>query len=86
MSPVAGLRWTWPFTAADQPGSDGPISVYDFETGSSAAYTECKGGGMITESPDGVGDLVTTMGMIRAVSLPPRESLELLRQIRSTIG
>jgi transcriptional regulator with XRE-family HTH domain len=74
-----------PFSAADQPGSDGPISVYDFENGSAAGYCECKGGGLITESPDGVGDLITTIGMIRAVSLPPRESLGVLRKIRQEI-
>jgi transcriptional regulator with XRE-family HTH domain len=75
-----------PLSATDHPGSDGPISVYDFQNGSAAGYCECKGGGMITESPDGVGELVTTMGMIRAVSMPPRGSLDMLRQIRSTIG
>ncbi|MBO0804070.1 MAG: helix-turn-helix transcriptional regulator [Nocardiopsaceae bacterium] len=72
-----------PFAATDNPGSDGPLVIYDLAEGTSAAYCECKGGGMVVESPDAVGDLVTTMGMIRALSLPPRESADMLRRIRN---
>jgi len=38
-------------------GTDGPILVYDFDSASSVAYTECNGGGRIVESADEVGDL-----------------------------
>lgn len=75
-----------PFTAGDHPGTDGPISVFDFADSPSVAYTECKGGGMIIESADGVADLVTILNMIRAAALPPRESLALLVKIRSEIS
>jgi transcriptional regulator with XRE-family HTH domain len=75
-----------PFSAHDHPGTDGPITVFDFADATSAAYTECNGGGMITESPDEVGELMTIMNMLRAAALPPRESMNLLRQIRSEIG
>jgi transcriptional regulator with XRE-family HTH domain len=75
-----------PFTASDQPGTDGPISVFDFTDAPSVAYTECNGGGMIVESPGQVAELMTTVNLIRAVALPPRESMNLLMQIRSEIG
>jgi transcriptional regulator with XRE-family HTH domain len=75
-----------PFTANDHPGTDGPIMVMDFDGASSVAYTECNGGGMITETHNAVADLMTTMNMIRAAALPPRDSMNLLRQMRSDIG
>lgn len=75
-----------PFTASDHPGTDGPISVFDFADASSVAYTECNGGGMIVESAGQVAELMTTINLLRAVALPPRESANLLVQIRSEIG
>lgn len=75
-----------PLAASDHPGTDGPITVFDFADAPSNAYLECNGGGMITESPEEVAELVTTMNMLRAAALPQRESLDLLRQIRSEIG
>jgi transcriptional regulator with XRE-family HTH domain len=75
-----------PFTASEHPGTDGPISVFDFVGAPSVAYTECNGGGMIVESPEQVGDLVTTLNLIRATALPPHESMNLLMQIRSEMG
>jgi transcriptional regulator with XRE-family HTH domain len=75
-----------PFTASDHPGTDGPISVFDFADAPSVAYTECNGGGMIVEAPAQVAELMTSINLIRAVALPPRESMSLLMQIRSEIG
>jgi hypothetical protein len=75
-----------PFTAGDHPGTDGPISVYDFDSEPSVAYTECNGGGRIVESADEVGDLAMILNMIRAAALPPRESVSLIRKIRSEIA
>jgi transcriptional regulator with XRE-family HTH domain len=75
-----------PFTASDHPGTDGPISVFDFTDAASVAYTECNGGGMIVESAGQVAELMTTINLMRAVALPPRESMNLLVQIRSEIG
>lgn len=74
-----------PFSASDHPGADGPISVFDFADDASVGYTECKGGGMIVESAAQVAELMTTVNLIRAVSLPPRESMNLIMQIRSEI-
>lgn len=72
-----------PFSASDHPGTDGPMQVFDLPESTSVAYMECMGGGMITESPEAVADLMVTMNMIRAAALPQRESTDLLRQIRS---
>jgi transcriptional regulator with XRE-family HTH domain len=74
-----------PFTAYDHPGTDGPIKVFDLPDITSVSYMECNGGGMITETPEAVADIMTTLNMIRAAALPPRESMALLRQIRSEI-
>jgi hypothetical protein len=41
---------------------------------------------MIVESPGQVADLMTTVNLIRAVALPPRESMNLLMQIRNEIA
>ena len=75
-----------PFTAGDHPGTDGPILVYDFAAAPSVAYTECNGGGRVVESADEVGDLMMVVNIIRAVALPPRESMTLITAIRSEIA
>jgi hypothetical protein len=41
---------------------------------------------MIVESSDQVAELMMTVNLIRAVALPPRESMNLLMQIRNEIG
>ncbi|MCW2930958.1 MAG: helix-turn-helix domain protein [Actinomycetia bacterium] len=71
-----------PYSAHDHPGTDGPVSVFDFDGKPSVAYTECNGGGMIAESAAPVSALMTTINLIRAAALSPRESLDRLRQIR----
>jgi hypothetical protein len=48
-------------------------------------YTECYAGGRIVEASVEVAHLMTVLNLIRASSLSPRESLELIRQIRSEI-
>lgn len=73
-----------PFTA-DHAGTDGPISVYEFTDAPAVCYTECYSGGRIVETRSEVADLMTVMSLIRACALPPRESREAIRQIRSQI-
>jgi transcriptional regulator with XRE-family HTH domain len=63
-----------PFSAYDHPGTDGPLRIFEFASAPAAAYTECNGGGMIIEAPDQVASLMTTMNLIRAAALSPRES------------
>lgn len=74
-----------PYSAGDHPGTDGPFLVFDFANAPSSGYTECKGGGMIVEQPEQVAGLVTTMSLIRAAALSPRESREYIMRIRDGI-
>jgi transcriptional regulator with XRE-family HTH domain len=74
-----------PFTA-DHAGTDGPISIYEFADAPSVCYTECYSGGRIVEARAEVVELTTVMSLLRASALPPRESLELIRQIRREIN
>jgi transcriptional regulator with XRE-family HTH domain len=74
-----------PYSASDHPGTDGPILVFDFADAPSSGYTECNGGGMIVEQPEQVAGLVTTMNLIRAAALSPRESRERIVKIRDGI-
>lgn len=73
-----------PFTA-DHAGTDGSISIYEFPDAPAACFTECFSGGRIVEEGVEVGELVTVVNMLRASALSPRDSLELIRQIRSEI-
>lgn len=73
-----------PFSA-DHAGTDGPIKVYDFSDAPSVGYTECYAGGRIVEERAEVESLVTVMGLIRASALSQRDSLDLLRKIRSEL-
>jgi transcriptional regulator with XRE-family HTH domain len=74
-----------PFTAGDHPGTDGPILVFDYAEAPSSGYTECNGGGMIVEQPEQVSALVTSMNLIRAAALSPRESRRFIVKIRDEI-
>lgn len=74
-----------PFSAYEHPGTDGPISIFEFADNPPAGYTECNGGGMIVEQPDRVAELVTSMSLIRAAALSPGDSRTLLRKIRDEI-
>jgi transcriptional regulator with XRE-family HTH domain len=73
-----------PFTA-DHAATDGPISIYESADAPAVCYTECYSGGRIVEARAEVAELTTVMSMLRASALPPRESRELIRQIRSEI-
>jgi len=72
-----------PFTAEDHAGAEGPITVYDLNENRSVGYAECNGGGRIIETDDEVADLLMMVNLLRASSLPVRESAALMREIRS---
>jgi hypothetical protein len=74
-----------PFTARDQPGADGPITVYEFAASPAVSYTECHSGGRIVEGQTEVADLMRIVNLLRASALPPDRSLELIRRIRSEL-
>jgi transcriptional regulator with XRE-family HTH domain len=70
------------FAAGDQPGADGPISVYEFPDSPTVCYTECYRGGRLVEEAGEVADMVTTLSMVRAAALSPRASRNLIQQAR----
>jgi transcriptional regulator with XRE-family HTH domain len=74
-----------PYSANDHSGTDGPILLFDFTDAPSSGYTECNGGGMIVERPEQVAGLVTSMNLIRAAAVSPRESREYIVRIRDGI-
>lgn len=71
-----------PFAAPDHAGVEGPIAVYEPRGGAAVGYTECHRGGRVVEHPEEVADLMTTIGMLRAVALSPRDSAALTRRVR----
>lgn len=71
-----------PFTAGDHAGTDGPIVVYEFSERPTVVYAECNRGGRIVEAPPEVAEMITTLNMIRASALSPRDTLGLLAKIR----
>ena len=73
------------YSASDHPGTDGPILVFDFASAQSSGYTECNGGGMIVEQPEQVSGLLTSINLIRAAALSPRESRNCIVKIRDEI-
>jgi hypothetical protein len=75
-----------PFATSEHPGVDGPISIYDFDGEPSVAYVEFKGGGVVIEAASTVADLVHSMSLVRVASLPPRDSTDLLREIRNELA
>lgn len=70
-----------PFSARDHAGVEGPIVVYE-SASASTGYTECHGGGRMVEHSDDVADLVTVLTMLRASSLSPADSIDMIRHIR----
>ncbi|MGC1184762.1 MAG: helix-turn-helix transcriptional regulator, partial [Candidatus Dormiibacterota bacterium] len=57
------------FSAGDQPGADGPITVYEFADTPTVCYTECYRGGRLVEDTSEVADMITTVSMARAAAL-----------------
>ena len=72
-----------PFSARDHAGVEGPVTLYEFASAPSAAYTECYGGGRIVEDREEVSDLVTVVSLLKSCAMSPADSAELIREIRS---
>jgi Domain of unknown function (DUF5753) len=75
-----------PLATGEGIGGDGPISVFEFPDAPTVCYTECYRGGRIVEDHSEVAEMMTKVSMIRAAALSRRESLELMRRIRSEIN
>lgn len=79
------LLQIFPFWATENPGTNGPIMVFEFDDAPTVCYTECHGGGRIVDVHNEVADIMTTVNMIRASALSPGESVRLLHEIRGEI-
>jgi len=71
-----------PFSASDNAGASGPVTVFEFAGAPTVCYTECYGGGRVVEGQGEVADLMTAVNMVRASALCPGESMRLLRAVR----
>jgi len=72
-----------PFGAGDHAGTDGPVTVYEFQDRPPVGYAEASGGGRIVEDVSEVAEMVTTLNALRASALSPRATLDMLSEIRS---
>lgn len=71
-----------PFSAQQNAGVSGLLYLYERPSEPLVAYTECLGGGRLIMDSQEISDLVTVMTMLRAASLPPWDSVALIRTIR----
>lgn len=70
-----------PFSAHDNAGVEGAITVYERPSVSAVGYTECHRGGRIVEGDEEVADLFMVLGLLRAAALSPRDSLAFAKEI-----
>jgi transcriptional regulator with XRE-family HTH domain len=80
-SPQAVIQ-VLPFSAADAPGADGPAALFEFENQPSVAYLEGWESGQVIEDPKEVASIATALSMIKGCALSPRDSRQLIAEIR----
>ncbi|MCL2584481.1 MAG: helix-turn-helix domain-containing protein [Streptosporangiales bacterium] len=71
-----------PFSAQQHAGVDGLLYLYDRPSEPLTGYSECIGGARLITDHQEVSGLATVMGMLRAASLSPWDSVALMRTIR----
>jgi transcriptional regulator with XRE-family HTH domain len=71
-----------PFSAADCPGADGPAALFEFENQPQVAYLEGWYAGQVVEDPQEVAAVSTALSMIKGCALSPRDSRQLIAEIR----
>ena len=72
----------WPTDAADCPGCDGPVTVFDLPDARPVGYAEGYEAGRIIESPAEMAKLTLLFDLLRAAALSPAESVRLITAIR----
>lgn len=73
----------YPFSAPDCPGTDGPVTVFDFESQQSAGYAEGYEAGRTIEAPQDMAKLIVMFDHLRAAALSPRDSASWIAAHRS---
>jgi uncharacterized protein DUF5753 len=64
----------FPFATPDCPGSEGPVTIFDFAESDSVGYAEGYQAGRIIEAPADMARLVMMFDHLRAGALTPAES------------
>lgn len=72
----------WPTDAADCPGCDGPVTVFDLPDARPVGYAEGYEAGRIIEAPPEMAKLTLLFDLLRAAALSPAESVRLITAIR----
>lgn len=71
-----------PFNATGHPGVEGPLRILEFLDSRPVWYTEGWYSGRMEETQAEVSSAMTCFDLIRASATPPRESLQMIAQIR----
>jgi transcriptional regulator with XRE-family HTH domain len=83
---LASSQWVvlqvFPFSAGDAPGANGPAALFEFEDKPTVAYLEGWDTGRVIEDPKSVAGIMTAISMIKSCALSPRDSVQLIGEIR----
>ena len=72
----------FPFATSDCPGSEGPVTIFDFAEAPSVGYAEGYQAGRIIEAPADLARLVMMFDHLRAGALTPAESARFIDKLR----
>ena len=72
----------FPFASPDCPGSEGPVTIFDFADASSVGYAEGYQAGRIIEASADMARLVMMFDHLRAGALPPAESVRFIDRLQ----
>lgn len=71
----------FPFATPDCPGSEGPVTIFDFADSASVGYAEGYQAGRIIEAPADMARLVMMFDHLRAGALTPAESARFIGKL-----
>jgi transcriptional regulator with XRE-family HTH domain len=72
----------FPFASPDCPGSEGPVTIFDFDDSASVGYAEGYQAGRIIEAPADMARLVMMFDHLRAGALTPAESARFIDKLQ----
>jgi hypothetical protein len=72
----------FPFASPDCPGSEGPVTIFDFADSANVGYAEGYQAGRIIEAPADMARLVMMFDHLRAGALTPAESARFIDKLQ----
>ncbi len=72
-------------TTQDHPGLCAPFRLLTLSSAQTVLYAEHMMGGETVDTADRVGEAMTLFGQLQAEALPPRASLERIREVRESL-